>query len=55
MKRTRKTAESVTSDNKNNLSIIVNNEISFTPHIFRHTYATNLYYADIDRKDVNIC
>lgn len=26
------------------------NEITFTPHIFRHTYATNLYYAGIDIK-----
>lgn len=25
-------------------------EITFTPHIFRHTYATNLYYADVDIK-----
>lgn len=24
--------------------------IAFTPHIFRHTYATNLYYAGIDVK-----
>ncbi|MBE7043692.1 MAG: hypothetical protein E7399_09445, partial [Ruminococcaceae bacterium] len=24
--------------------------ISFTPHIFRHTYATNLYYAGVDLK-----
>lgn len=26
------------------------NEITFTPHIFRHTYATNLYYAGVDIK-----
>lgn len=25
-------------------------EIGFTPHIFRHTYATNLYYAGVDVK-----
>ena len=25
-------------------------DITFTPHIFRHTYATNLYYAKIDIK-----
>ncbi len=27
-----------------------NTSIIFTPHIFRHTYATNLYYAGIDVK-----
>lgn len=26
------------------------NDITFTPHIFRHTYATNLYYAGVDIK-----
>ena len=25
-------------------------EINFTPHICRHTYATDLYYSDIDVK-----
>ena len=25
-------------------------KITFTPHIFRHTYATNLYYAGVDIK-----
>ncbi len=25
-------------------------KISFTPHVFRHTYATNLYYANMDIK-----
>lgn len=25
-------------------------KIGFTPHMFRHTYATNLYYAGVDIK-----
>ena len=28
--------------------------ITFTPHIFRHTYATNLYYAGVDVKKKSI-
>ena len=52
MKKTQNTANEITEDNGKDGAIGVksNNTITFTPHIFRHTYATNLYYAGIDVK-----
>ena len=42
------TADRINLSNTGNVN--VKSKISFTPHIFRHTYATNLYYAGIDIK-----
>lgn len=36
--------------NKTEALHISEQEIGFTPHMFRHTYATNLYYAGVDIK-----
>ncbi|MDD4688801.1 MAG: site-specific integrase [Eubacteriales bacterium] len=38
------------ADEFEGLKVISDETISFTPHTFRHTYATNLYYANMDIK-----
>ncbi|MDD6735782.1 MAG: site-specific integrase [Clostridiales bacterium] len=48
MKKTIKTADEIIASH--NMNISNSKGIEFTPHIFRHTYATNLYYAGIDIK-----
>ena len=48
IKKTTATADRINLSNTGNVN--VKSKISFTPHIFRHTYATNLYYAGIDIK-----
>lgn len=52
MKKTQCTAEVLAKKiaQDENVKIFYDTSISFTPHIFRHTYATNLYYANIDIK-----
>ena len=47
MNKTTEKAEELKNDKNqtNNLKVAVDTSITFTPHIFRHTYATNLYYA----------
>lgn len=52
MKKTRQTARRLKAEiiKEGTLNAAVDTSISFTPHIFRHTYATNLYYANIDIK-----
>ena len=47
MKAVKLSADRINSNNKLRLA---DEEITFTPHIFRHTYATNLYYAGVDVK-----
>lgn len=48
IKKTAQTAAELISSQ--DIHIADNTHIKFTPHIFRHTYATNLYYAGIDIK-----
>lgn len=48
IKKTAQTAAELISSQ--DIHIADNKHIKFTPHIFRHTYATNLYYAGIDIK-----
>ena len=51
MRKTKETAERIKSDFDNDvMSGTEDFVVSFTPHTFRHTYATNLYYAGIDVK-----
>lgn len=50
IKKTKETAERLSSEKPQCISVYTNKTISFTPHTFRHTYATNLYYAGIDIK-----
>jgi len=52
LKKTKQAAEELQKERKQTgaLSEITDDSITFTPHIFRHTYATNLYYAGIDIK-----
>ena len=50
IKKTKETAERLSSEKHQCISEYINKTISFTPHTFRHTYATNLYYAGIDIK-----
>lgn len=52
LKKTRQTAEEIREREfeKGILTIAKDTSITFTPHIFRHTYATNLYYAGVDVK-----
>ena len=50
MKKTKETAKKLSLEKEQSISEYTNNTISFTPHTFRHTYATNLYYAGIDVK-----
>lgn len=52
IKKTKETANVLEQEKNENygLKIVEDTTISFTPHIFRHTYATNLYYANIDIK-----
>ena len=35
---------------KRKIEDVAQQEVTFTPHTFRHTYATNLYYAGVDVK-----
>lgn len=52
MKKTQKTAGEIAceEDNDSKIRLVRDTSITFTPHIFRHTYATNLYYAGVDVK-----
>ncbi len=45
----KKINENIENENKGTLKFY-KDDIKLTPHIFRHTYATNLYYAGIDVK-----
>ena len=50
VKKTKMTAESLIYDEFKIEAEYMDSSITFTPHIFRHTYATNLYYAGVDIK-----
>lgn len=50
IKKTKETAKKVSFKKLNEFSEWADESITFTPHIFRHTYATNLYYAGVDIK-----
>ncbi len=50
IKKTKATAEEMSLKNLDSFSKWTDETITFTPHIFRHTYATNLYYAGVDIK-----
>lgn len=49
IRKTKETAKELTAQAATD-SFLPKADISFTPHTFRHTYATNLYYANIDIK-----
>lgn len=52
-KKTIESAERINSSRIGNANLYCVDdiiEINFTPHTFRHTYATNLYYAGVDVK-----
>lgn len=50
IKKTQATADGLVELEQKKMGSIIDSKISFTPHIFRHTYATNLYYANMDIK-----
>lgn len=52
IKKTQNTADEIArkEDSDSKIRLMRNTSIIFTPHLFRHTYATNLYYAGIDVK-----
>lgn len=50
IKKTKATANDLFFCEQKTLNEYMDRTIAFTPHTFRHTYATNLYYAGIDIK-----
>lgn len=52
IKKTQKKADEIVceEDSDSKIRLVRNTSMTFTPHIFRHTYATNLYYAGVDVK-----
>lgn len=50
IKKTKATAEELSLKQPQTIFEHIDRTITFTPHIFRHTYATNLYYAGVDIK-----
>lgn len=50
IKKTKETADELFFEEQQGEYKYIDRTITFTPHIFRHTYATNLYYAGVDIK-----
>lgn len=50
LKKTVSTAKKIRATQISDTLQLYEDDLNFTPHVFRHTYATNLYYAGIDIK-----